>query len=87
MSNCSSGCKTKDHQSYGECLQAKSLKIAYANSANGADFTDQKKWQARLNEYRDAKRQGIQPASAQLSDIRQAVKLSDQTGQAFRADA
>jgi hypothetical protein len=87
MSNCSSGCPTQDHDSYGECLRSKGMRIGWARSHLGVDFTRQKKWDKRLAEYRDARRQGIQPASSKLRDIRAAVDISNKTGVAFRADS
>jgi hypothetical protein len=55
MSNCSTGCPTKDHATYGECLRSKAPRVAYANSAKGLDYTAQKKWDAELSAYRDAR--------------------------------
>lgn len=81
--NCSASCKTKDHRSWGECVKSKNLRVGWANSAAGIDLTKQKKWDSRLQEYRDARRQGIQPKSSKLRDIRQAVKVSNETGAAF----
>lgn len=39
MSNCTSGCPTKDHATWGECVRAKGLRVAYCNSAKGHDYT------------------------------------------------
>lgn len=83
---CTSSCTTKDHASYGECLKDNAPRVAFANSAAGADYTEHRRWFKRLAEYRDAKRQGIQPKSAQLHHIREAVRVSDELGVAFRAD-
>lgn len=83
--NCSAGCKTRDHASFGECLKAKNMRVGWARSAAGIDLTQQKKWDSRLNEYRSARQQGIQPKSSKLRDIRRAVDESNRTGQAFNA--
>lgn len=80
---CSSTCETRDHASFGECLRAKHLNIGYARSAIGLDLTRQKRWDSRLQEYRDARRQGIQPRTSRLKDIRHAIKVSNETGVAF----
>jgi len=82
-SNCSSGCLTKDHATYGECLRSKSLRIAYCNSAGGSDASRQKRWDAELNEYRAAVSQGIEPDSTATRDIRKAVDWSEKTGVAY----
>jgi hypothetical protein len=85
MSSCTSGCPNPGtHESWGACLQAKALRIGWANSAAGIDLTKQKKWDMRIREYRDARRQGIKPASTRLKDVREAVKVSNETGNAFK---
>lgn len=83
--NCSAACPTKDHQTFGECMRAKSLKVAYCNSASGHDYTRQKRWDNELQAYRDARAQGIQPAGTTTAKIREAVELSDMAGKAFDA--
>ena len=40
--SCSAGCKTQDHESYAQCLKAKSLRVAAVDSTtngytNGGD--------------------------------------------------
>lgn len=72
MSNCTTGCPTQDHSSYGECLRSKRPRVA----SEGGDYKAGLKWETEIKEYRDARRQGIQPKTTQLSDIRQAVSLS-----------
>ena len=86
-SNCTSGCPTKDHRSYGECLRDKGAKVAYCNSAGGQDYTKQKKWDAELDAYRDARRQGIQPSGTTMAAVERAVAISDKTGHAYDAGA
>lgn len=85
MSNCTSGCLTRDHQSYSDCLKAKGLRVAYCNSAGGYDLTTQKKWDGELDAYREARRQGIQPASTKRDAVDRAVAISDATGTAYQA--
>lgn len=82
--NCRSGCPTQDHGSYGECLRAANVRVAYADSANGWDATKQKKWDRELSDYRSALAQGIQPKGTDRRSIDQAVKISNETGQPFK---
>lgn len=82
---CTSGCKTQDHESYAACLKAKSTLVAYCNSAGGMDATTQKRWDKSLDQYRDARRQGIQPSSTRPDAVRRAVEMSNATGEAFKA--
>jgi hypothetical protein len=83
---CSSGCATKDHPSWGDCVRAKNARIAYADSANGRDFTAEKKWDAELSAYRSARSEGIQPDGTTMSAIRRAVEASDRAGKAYGRD-
>lgn len=85
MSNCSSSCPTQDHATYGECLRAKNLRVGWAASAKGLDLTKEKKWEKNLEDYRNVRKQGIQPASTSPASIRSAVAASDRTGTAYHA--
>ena len=82
---CRTGCVTKDHTSYAECLRAGAPRIAYCNSANGHDFTKQKRLDADLSAYRDARSQGIQPSSTQRDSVDRAIAISDKSGSAYQA--
>lgn len=83
---CRTGCATKDHESYAQCLRVAGTKVAYSNSANNMDFTQQKKWDKELDFYRQARSDGIQPASTKTKDIQAAYAASESTGTAFQAD-
>lgn len=80
MSNCSSSCPTQDHSSWGACVRAKGLRVGWAASHKGIDRTKEKKWEQGLQEYRDARALGIQPASTSERDVRAAVAASDAAG-------
>lgn len=81
MSNCTSGCLTQNHRSYGECLKSKAPKVATADTRKG-DYAFRSNWNQEIKEYRDARRQGIQPKTSNLKDIRQAVEVSQKVDQA-----
>jgi hypothetical protein len=66
-------------------MRAKDTRVLYSNSAAGNDLTRQKRWDSRLQAYRAARRQGIQPDSTKLPDIQRAVEISNQTGVAYDA--
>lgn len=86
MSNCSSGCPTPGaHATWGECMRAKNTRVGWAASASGLDRTTEKKWDAELQLYRDARADGIQPAGTSTKKIRQARELSELTGKPFDA--
>lgn len=83
--NCTSGCKTKDHASWGECMRAKHAVIAYAG-IGGGDATAQKRWDSELQAYRDARAQGIQPDGTTRKHIDAALEASDRAGKAYGRD-
>jgi len=83
--NCSSACKTRDHATFGECMRAKSLRVAYCQSWKGLDATAQKKWDRDLAAYKGARSEGIQPATTKRHDVDNAVRISNEHGKAFQA--
>lgn len=84
MSNCTSSCKTQDHESYGECLQSNiPMFSGVSPSKSGYDQDKVKKDQKELDSYFAAVKQGIEPRSTRQPDIDQAVKLSNEAGKAF----
>lgn len=83
--NCTSGCRTKDHRSWGECMRAKNAVVAYAG-IGGGDATAAKHWDSELNAYREARRQGIQPDGTTMPKIQAALDASDRAGAAYGRD-
>lgn len=79
--NCTSGCPTKSHASYGECLRDKAPRVTTAATRIG-DYSFRSNWTQEIKEYRDARKQGIQPKTSNLHDIRQAVNVSRSLDQA-----
>lgn len=82
---CRTGCKTRDHGSYAECLRAGAPRVAYSNSASGRDYSTQKAWDRELAAYKDARAQGIQPSSTKRDSVERALRISDATGKPFQA--
>lgn len=80
---CRSGCKAQDHGSYAECLRASTLRVAYCDETNRQDYTRQKKWDKELQDYRDARRQGIEPDGTDRRNIEKAVRVSEKLGLAY----
>lgn len=74
VSSCTSGCRTQDHSSYGECLRSNSPSVKVTVSSK--NYSAFKRWETEIKEYRAARSQGIQPRSTQLKDIRSAVSRS-----------
>lgn len=82
---CSSGCPTQNHASFGECLRSKNLKTAVSIPGKGYDRAVQSQWDKRINSYKQARAEGIQPQSTRSADIKRAVAVSDATGSAYQA--
>jgi hypothetical protein len=56
------------------------------NTGDATRDIPDKKWNAELQAYRDAKAQGIQPAGTSMRHIQQAHKASEVLGTAYNAD-
>lgn len=83
--SCRTGCPTQDHDSWGACLRAANLNVAYCQHVKGLDATAQKKWDKELDLYASARAQGIQPATTKTSSIRHSLDMSDKYGKPFDA--
>lgn len=83
---CSSGCRTRDHRSYFECVSGKGVKTYLASPSRGLDGTAQKRWDKELAAYRAARRQGIQPDGTTMTKVEDAVRRSDEAGAAYGRD-
>lgn len=88
MSNCTSGCPTQDHESWGACMRSKNVVTTGLESTHPS-FTRkaEKAWNYELDAYAAARAQGIQPASTKLADTQAAVEASNILGQAYNADS
>lgn len=84
--NCRTGCRTRDHLSWGECARAASLKIGYCGQGGG-DKTSQQKWDSELNHYYGALAQGVEPEGTTRAKVDEALKISEKTGVAYNANA
>jgi hypothetical protein len=77
------------HPEYVEgCFGCKAgtLKVGYCGKG-GQDATAQKKWDAELDLYASARRQGIQPETTQARGIQASIDWSEKTGKAYSEDA
>jgi hypothetical protein len=53
--------------------------------ANNKKAMSDKKWNAELKAYKDARSQGIQPSGTSMKKIQEAVDISNKTGKAYGA--
>ena len=82
---CRTGCLTKNHGSYGECLRDAALRVGWAKSHIGIDRTAEKNKERELAFYREARAAGVQPASTRTPDIAKALDVSAKAGAALDA--
>lgn len=72
-----------------DCFGCKALTLqmnagdAKSSIINGG--MTQKAWDKELAAYKDARRQGIQPKSTRMKDIKEAVDISNKVGKAYDA--
>lgn len=83
---CRTGCIIKDCESYAACLKTGAPRVLYANSAKGFDYSTEKAWNRDLDAYKQARSEGLQPASTKREAVEAARRISDATGTAFKAD-
>jgi hypothetical protein len=67
------------------CFGCKGLSLQMNSGDAKRDIPD-KKWNAELQAYRDARAQGIQPNSTNMRDIVAAHKASEVMGKAYDGD-
>ncbi len=85
--NCTSGCTTKDHETWGECQRAKNQMIGGCRSAYGHTTDKVKSWDKDLEKYRAAHDAGIRPDATGRQSVERAERLSDKFGAAYGMDA
>lgn len=78
--NCRSGCRTRDHATYAQCLRA-------ANTGVNLQVPAYRKsqWDSDVEYYRSAREEGLQPDSTRREDVDVAKAFADQTGVAYDA--
>lgn len=83
---CRTGCRARDHSSYGECLRDAGVRTYLASPSKGLDGTAQRRWDGELAAYRSARAQGIQPDGTTRKAVENAVRASDRAGAAYGRD-
>lgn len=74
---------TEEHKTFGACMRAKGIRIAYCQSAAGRDYSAQKRWDKDLDSYAAARAEGIQPDSTRSHSVEMAKEWSDREGVAY----
>lgn len=82
--NCSSGCVTKSHYTFGECLQDKGVGAIGYKISQGRD--DLNRSDRELSAFRDAVNQGVMPDGTTKQKVEDAMILSNEVGAAYGED-
>lgn len=80
--------REREHPEYVEgCFGCKisTLQVG-TGDANSAKSKSNKKFDAELNAYKEARQAGIQPSGSTMKAVREAQKASDILGRAYQAD-
>jgi len=80
--------RQRTHPDYVEgCFgcKASTLELHPGDAAHMREVP-RKKWDAELNAYADARRQGIQPAGTSMKAIKDAHKASENLGKAYNGE-
>lgn len=72
---------------FGCKVETLQLNAGDAKSSIIESGTTQKKWDKELDAYRSARKQGIQPKSTKMKDIKEAVDVSNKVGKAYDASS
>lgn len=83
---CRTGCRTQDHDTWGECLRAAQVRTYHVAVSKGFDATVQKKWDRELDGFKRASDEGIRPDGTTWKKIDEAKRRSDQAGAAYGRD-
>lgn len=88
--NCRSGCKTRDHASWGDCARASNVGITAGESApafyGGREY-NKKEWNSELNHFDAAWSSGISPESTKRADVDAAINATKLLGRPYKAES
>lgn len=79
--NCCSRCSTRDHGTFGACIRAMNIQVS------SRTIGELNKWDADLDAYGNARKQGIQPESTNRAAVDAAVEISNEIGRPYDASA
>lgn len=73
---CRSGCKTQDHQSWGECARSANISTQWLGGT-GISYSDEKEFWAIDRDYREALDRGVDPGGFERADVDAALRAAD----------
>lgn len=81
---CRSGCPTKDHATYADCLRSARVTVTATINSPLQQMWDKTK--GDLSAYEAARRNGIRPGGTTVEKVRQAEEASRLLGRPYDAD-
>jgi hypothetical protein len=81
---CRSGCRTKDHATYTECLRAANVQMPAVLTSPLASMYDTTK--RELSAYQRARAHGIQPEGTTTEKVAAAEKATEMLGRPYNAE-
>ena len=84
MSICRTGCATKDHDSYADCLIAANVTVSATAVSPLKSMYEKTK--TDLTAYGSARRNGIQPEGTTVEKVREAETASRALGRPYNAN-
>lgn len=76
---CRSGCPTQDHASWGECLRASNIQMNAGDARSNRPMTN-RAFNAEMNAYQAAVKEGLDPRTTNMVDINAARYAADKAG-------
>ena len=83
FAHCSSGCRVGGHATYGECLRLKGGAVMGLEST-GNSYSATQKMHRENAAYRDAVKEGLQPAAPTQAAVDRARRAADRAGAPVR---
>lgn len=84
---CATSCKTRNHDSYGQCLRSQNVAVyGLESTGSGVTTAADRKWNSELDRARRLMSQGVMPDNTFTAALDKAEKASDETGTPYRAD-
>jgi hypothetical protein len=74
--HCRTGCRTRDHGSYGECARAADIRSFFLGGTS-ASWGDEKRFRKTNEDFRTAVSYGLMPAGVSNGAIRRAYEQAE----------
>lgn len=76
---CRTGCPTKDHLNWGECLKASNIQMNAGDARHNRPMSN-RAFNAEMAAYESAVKEGLDPKTTNMIDINAARHAADKAG-------